>query len=62
MKPADQDPHSFHPNKEFLFIIKLHHLSCHESYLDIVKFLLNEGATREADGEGDTLLHYAAFG
>ena len=31
--------------------------------LDLVKFLLNEGAdTSEADEEGDTPLHYAAFG
>ena len=39
------------------------HLACHEGYIDLVKFLLNEGAdTSEADEEGDTPLHYAAFG
>ena len=39
------------------------HMACHEGYLDLVKFLLNEGADMsDADDEGDTPLHYASFG
>ena len=39
------------------------HLACHEGYLDLVKFLLREGAdVKDQDDEGDTPLHYAAFG
>ena len=39
------------------------HMACHEGYLDLVKFLLREGAeVKDQDDEGDTPLHYAAFG
>ena len=39
------------------------HMACHEGYLDLIKFLLREGAdVKDQDDEGDTPLHYAAFG
>lgn len=39
------------------------HLACHEGYLDLVTVLIDAGADMMVkDDEGDTPLHFAAFG
>ena len=39
------------------------HMACHEGYKNLVSFLIDNGASIEdTDDEGDTPLHYAAFG
>ena len=38
-------------------------MTCHEGYLDLMKYLLRQGMDlNETDDEGDSPLHYAAFG
>ena len=38
-------------------------MACYEGHVDVVKFLLeNKADVNAADDEGDTALHYSAFG